>query len=401
MPARSGSGKHVVLTWELGGGFGHLTRLKVLAEPLVERGHRISCIVRDSGRAQVTYGDTDWRWYQAPVRINMQDTGGMPTRGLAEILYNVGYRRPKEVAGRARAWMNLFEDLQPDALISDYSPTGNLAAEALGLPVACVGNGFMVPAPVHPLPHLVPRPRMKDVDSDGMVLEVLNEARAMLGLEPSDQLHRLLRGDVEAIFTDPELDPYQRPAGPPFVGPLTWPSGAEPDWPEGEGPRVFAYLKPGRTANAAIQDLSASGWPVLIYCNELRPEQRQELANATTRFCDGPADLHRVSETGGIVVSHGGGGLVNGLLRKGMPQVVLPLHMEQEMNARGLERTGGGLGVRKPDRPGLVRAAVERVVGEPSFRQAAEAFRDRYADDSLDAAVERFTERFLPLLGDG
>ena len=51
-------------------------------------------------------------------------------------------------------------DLAPDALISDYSPTGNLAAEALGLPVACVGNGFMVPAPVHPLPHLVQRPKM-------------------------------------------------------------------------------------------------------------------------------------------------------------------------------------------------------------------------------------------------
>jgi MGT family glycosyltransferase len=66
-------------------------------------------------------------------------------------------------------------------------------------------------------------------------------------------------------------------------------------------------------------------------------------------------------------VTHGGMGSVLGSLTAGVPVVVVPQFADQPDNGTRVEALGAGLCVRAED----VRAAVLRVLEEPSFRESA------------------------------
>ncbi len=73
------------------------------------------------------------------------------------------------------------------------------------------------------------------------------------------------------------------------------------------------------------------------------------------------------------VVSHGGSGTTLGALAHGLPLLLVPQGADQFDNAARCERAGAAL-VLLPDEltPEAVRAALRRLLGEPSFRAGAE-----------------------------
>jgi UDP:flavonoid glycosyltransferase YjiC (YdhE family) len=85
-----------------------------------------------------------------------------------------------------------------------------------------------------------------------------------------------------------------------------------------------------------------------------------------------------------VVVCHGGSGTTFGALATGVPLVVCPLFVDQSHNGRLVEASGAGLLVRpQDDLAGALRAlgpadvaplraAIERVLCERSYREAAE-----------------------------
>lgn len=80
------------------------------------------------------------------------------------------------------------------------------------------------------------------------------------------------------------------------------------------------------------------------------------------------------------IVAHAGAGTMLGALAHGVPQVLLPHGAEQHLNAEACRRAGAAL-VIAPERVGAeaVRAALERVLGEPSFADAARRLRGEIA----------------------
>ena len=80
------------------------------------------------------------------------------------------------------------------------------------------------------------------------------------------------------------------------------------------------------------------------------------------------------------VVSHGGSGSVVGALAHGAPLVCIPLGADQPHNARRCEALGVG---RTLDAvaatPADIRAAIERVVTDPSFRMKAAELQEESA----------------------
>ncbi len=98
-----------------------------------------------------------------------------------------------------------------------------------------------------------------------------------------------------------------------------------------------------------------------------------------------------------VVVNHGGYGTVIGCLAAGIPQVVLPLFADQPINAARVQVLGAGIalaGSGTPD-PGRaiasvpeVASAVLRILGEPSYRRAAETVAaDIRALPTVDEAI--------------
>jgi UDP:flavonoid glycosyltransferase YjiC (YdhE family) len=76
------------------------------------------------------------------------------------------------------------------------------------------------------------------------------------------------------------------------------------------------------------------------------------------------------------VVSHAGAGTMLGALCHGLPQLCLPQGTDQPFNTAALVPTGAALAM-QPDEitPNSVAAALSRLLGEPSYRQAAEELR--------------------------
>jgi UDP:flavonoid glycosyltransferase YjiC (YdhE family) len=84
-----------------------------------------------------------------------------------------------------------------------------------------------------------------------------------------------------------------------------------------------------------------------------------------------------------LVVCHGGSGTTFGALAAGVPLVVCPMFADQSRNARAVEDAGAAVvvGTGQPQEGGLralrlqdtlaLRAAVEQVLNDPSYRRAA------------------------------
>ncbi|MHA3702122.1 glycosyltransferase [Jatrophihabitans sp. YIM 134969] len=84
-----------------------------------------------------------------------------------------------------------------------------------------------------------------------------------------------------------------------------------------------------------------------------------------------------------LVVCHGGSGTVLGALAHGVPVVAVPLFADQSVNATRVLSAGAGLALTRPSTSAAsattlaatevaaLRAAVERVLGDPGFRSRA------------------------------
>jgi UDP:flavonoid glycosyltransferase YjiC (YdhE family) len=97
--------------------------------------------------------------------------------------------------------------------------------------------------------------------------------------------------------------------------------------------------------------------------------------------------LRRASAT----VFHGGYGTMIGSLAAGTPMLCIPLFsIDQRMNAHRIAAVGAGLAIDGPEDLGSLPGAVQRVLGEASFRGRARAFAAEIAAlPSPDEAVRR------------
>lgn len=107
-----------------------------------------------------------------------------------------------------------------------------------------------------------------------------------------------------------------------------------------------------------------------------------------------------------VVVCHGGSGTVYGALAAGVPLVSCPLFADQYRNSRLIATAGAGITVASPDDQGgslrtlgpadgtLMRQAIQRVLGEPTYRHAAGKIKtEQAATPTLDAVISELVAR--------
>lgn len=383
--------------WELGGGASHLELARGLLAALGGRFGRVTLALRHLASAQARFGAGP-QLFQAPVP---EPAGQLPNpASYAEILFEAGFHDRDALLSRLRAWDAILDAARPDVVVADHAPTLLLASRGrAGLKRCCIGAGFFCPPPVAPGPvfrswERVPPARPEAVEA--RVLEAINAALQQRGVAPLARLADLFALDEQFLTTTPELDHY------PARGPARYwgfyatsdGGGRMPDWPAGEGPRVFAYLSAGYPRLAELlAELVRLRWPSVVHVTGLPEATRRSLAAPTLHLTGDWLDMAGVTAAADLVVCHAGAGTMGWALEQGRRLVTLPLHAEQTVAALRLKAAGLGHALLSAD-PAQFRRTLRVAAEDTGLQSRVDAFRSRLhpSRDNLAAIAARLGE---------
>lgn len=312
-----------------------------------ERGFAFSAL-RRSGRFDV-YGATD------------------PALRLAGLIRNV-WACPEHLEDIRDA----IEDTAADVLVVDFSMQGPLASAAqLTIPVAVLAHSTvagLVPPPESPM--------------GTARLIATNQLRERVGLPELARLNDGWLGYLTLVTTIPELDPTAANASGEvhYVGPIferipdqRWDSPWDPD---DDRPLVVVSFtttglwdQGGRIRNTLD---ALAGEPVRVIASApLGWDVAAIPANAAVRqFVPHALVLPHAA----VTVTHAGHGTVAASLAHGVPLVALPNPAaDQPFLAATLARLGAGLALDGTSAPDTIRTAVNEVLKQASYADAARA----------------------------
>jgi len=397
----------VLLAWELGGNYGHLVALRALARELKRQGHSSTFAVRGLGSAQGFLDPQLGPLVQAPVRLTAGRNRVRTQLSYASLLHNIGFNDPVELAGRIHAWRTLYRALGTEFLFADHSPVALIAARTLGIPAACIGNGFTVPPRMSPFPSFrmgpvgapVGAPLRRDLqnillENEASVLKELNHSLALLKLRPFALLQDIFRGAAPALFTYSPLDHYDVPRTETFRGLPDYSYGAPPRWPSGKGPRIFAYLTPNTSLPVVLRALKQSKARVLLRLPGTLPEVAAEVARPGLTVATDPVHFRAAAESCDAFVNYGAHSTVAEFLLAGKPGILVPDLHERALTARRASAMGAALSVRATGVAPLKRA-LDQVIDDPAPRKAAAAFAAGYARRDRGAILPGLIDEVL------
>lgn len=387
----------VLLAWELGGNDGHLVALRALACELKRRGHQCVFAVRMLGPAQEFLDPKLGPLVQAPVRLAPHGRRVRLQLSYASLLHNIGFNDPVELAGRIQAWRTLCTALRTEYVFADHSPVALVAARTLGIPAARVGNGFTLPPVLAPFPPFRPRanvPQHVLLRNEAAVLRELNHALALLKLSPLPLLQDIFRGTGAALLTYAALDHYEVERPEAFRGLPDYSYGQRPRWPDGKGPRIFAYLRPSPALPTVLKALQRSKARVLLRL----PGADAELVRQAQRPGMGvaPAAVHfrAAAESADAFVNYGAHSTVTEFLLAGKPGILVPDLHERAITARRAVALGAALAVR-PTAVAPLGRAIEQVVEDRAPRAAAQAFAAKHAGQDRGQILPKLVTELL------
>lgn len=394
---------HFHLCWELGDGYGHVGRMRQIAQALLARGHTASISLRDVVQPHALLSGLGIACHQSPVW--MHRTEGMPKEqaSMAEILLAQGYLTPESLSGLFEAWRAQIAAIQPDVVVADYAPTAALAARSLGIPSAAVGIGFYMPPAGKPMPTLldwiaIPPGRLQVTEQ--RLVQNCNAMLARYAAAPLQWGSQLLLGDVALLCSFHELDAYGRSeAEGNWYGSAHMEGGAAPQWPDGEGAKVFAYLRGAHPQSVRLlQALADEGCRTLCYYPDIAGGKPAPLDHPLIRYSAEPLDLSLTLADAAMCINYGGDATVSQALLAGVPMLLAPMHVEQYLRARAVERMGAGINLAALRQPLDYRGVLHQILHGPSYHAAAKSFARRYAGFEHARQGERMAQALEALL---
>jgi UDP:flavonoid glycosyltransferase YjiC (YdhE family) len=298
----------------------------------------------------------------------------------------------RHAAEAARALLPLFEDLRPDAVVSDIltlAPT--LAAEHAGIPLATlVPHIYPVVEPGLPFFAIGLRPPRTAIGraawrAGQRALRIglehgrrdLNQQRERLGLAPLKRFHGGISTELALVATYPQLEyPRRWPAGVEVTGPMTFELPyPEIELPPGDEPLVLvapstAHDSDNRLVRVALEALAEEPVRVVATTNRVAPQRPIEVPpNAVLVEW---LSYSQLMPAAALVVSHGGHGTVARALGAGTPVLISPITGDMSETAMRVAWAGAGLSLPwRLRRPGPLRWASRRVLADPTFAARA------------------------------
>ena len=370
----------LLAAWELGLGNGHVAALAPVARALSALGHESWLAARNVVTPRVLPDRPFARILPAPLWLGPGPA--TPTLGFGQVIADAGFADDDGLIEIVRAWLALFDLVQPAGLYGDHAPASLLAAHIAGLPAARLGSPFTCPPASRPMPSLMPwlSPPPAGADpANHHADRVIRSVCRHFGAAMLDDVTALLATATPFLTSWPELDSGPQRTDSLWYGPLTGLAAtAPPDWPDAPGPRIFTYLPFDRPAAAPLaQILAQRRWPTLWVCATPPP-----FALPPTIVHEAePVDIAHALGESTLCISRGSHALALDAIRAGRPQLLLPDTVESRGLALALESQGLGRLASAWDEPSL-GALLDTMVAAPA--QAP-----RHADYDPHAAAAR------------
>jgi UDP:flavonoid glycosyltransferase YjiC (YdhE family) len=386
----------ILLAWELGGGLGHLVNLLPFAKGLSQRGHLVFVALRDLSRADKVFANLSVSFLQAPFKLGRIKNCIDVPHTFAHLLHNVGFGQPSELSTLAAAWRNLYDFVRPDLILFEHSPTALLAARGYRARRALVGSGFFCPIDEYPMSDLRPtRPvsyAQLQLDED-LVLQFTNRQLIAWGEAPLDRLSQLY-ADVDEFFllSFEELEHYPARQGARYWGALPNVGGKHPEWPLGDGPKVYAYLKPFPALENLLALLNELELPSLVSIDGIDEGVQRRHQSKTLRFEAVRLDLAQVSAECDLAILNGNHFTSVSILLAGKPTLQIPLYLEQSLFSDAVVRMGAGLKA-GTNRPEQIAVRLVSMLSSDQFAASARRFAKKYESFDPVSTINEITQR--------
>lgn len=394
----------VLCVWEQGGNLGHLSHLRRPIEAALQLGHRVVLAARELHRVPEVLAGLHIELLPAPFKQHVQPADQSAFLSFTHILARQCFSSLAELEMYLRAWRAIFDLVQPDLVLYEHSPTALIASHGRPFKKVLVGSGFAIPPLPEPGAPFAPFSTTPDsgparaglLADDALVLALINQALARLGLSPLPDLAQMYRqADAKLLLSWPALDHFGERPGQRYLG--AEPLGQQPAavWPDGPGPRVFGYLQAMPSLDALLRCLRAAGVCALLYVRGLSPDLKRTYSSERLQFLDGLVDLSGVAAQADWVVNHANHNTTAVFMRAGLPQLLIPQQQEQLLLALRLVAQGGAV-LAFQDQAAFEND-IHRMLSDPTLRLQARALAQRCqgADMAQTPAVIRGTLQAL------
>lgn len=382
----------IILSSEMGGGWGHLLPLRALAREFIQEGAKIIFLVREGEKAKGVFAELGVEVISIP-EWTVNKTGF--SLNYSQCVWGNGYWDQKRFQAQFAWWVDQFRTLKPNFVLSDFSPTALLAAQATGVPRGAIGTGFTLPPPVFPMPSLHPWLAINHEPLFAAEAQLVASIQKTIpGVRTAADL---FSGASRFLTVFPELDHFEDRPWERYWGPIlekVIDHGFH--WPETDGPRVFLYINSVNRCLAGLLDhLRRLEFPVVGHVAGLADPERRALESRTLKLCPSLVDLERAAREADLAVTQGGLHTTATLLLAGIPLLLCPEQLEQTLLAYRLDRRGLCEWLSPWTDPGQVGKRFDRLLSAAELAGNVAAFAGKYAGYEPAATVRAVAQACL------
>jgi UDP:flavonoid glycosyltransferase YjiC (YdhE family) len=291
------------------------------------------------------------------------------------------------------AELQLFEQIQPDLVLTDFRLPLSTSCELAGVPLAVTLNAAWTnyyDVRINPPEHLaitrilgkrLTKPLIPWIKELIVTWDArpFNRFRVKQGLPPRSNIWDVWRGDLNLMVDIPEYGPTQHlPDNFHYIGPIVWePDLPDPHWlDELESHRPTLYFSMGSTGYARFFEQAI----------EIFGSSRYQCVMTTAGLVDLPTvpdNFYVVDYAPGsslmaasdLVVCHGGNGTIYQAIQQGTPIIGIPTMHDQEFNLDRVEALGLGIHLSELKfKPQQLLQAVETILSQPSYQENARRY---------------------------
>jgi hypothetical protein len=175
--------------------------------------------------------------------------------------------------------------------------------------------------------------------------------------------------------------------------------GTEPRWPEGEGKKLFAYIKPNSPAfRPLFATLEKADFRTLWFAPGISPDLTARLTSPSLGIVREPVDISAVAKSADAAILHGGHGTTAAMLLGGVPVLLLPEHVEQFLLGRNVAALGAGAALNLDSLNRSLALALEQLTHDARFSAHAGTFAAKHSGSHPVGHQQELAVQFDALL---